>query len=136
MPRKKSALYSCRHMCNILKGCGLGMASGMALGLVADSITYGKYKTGINAVGMGNAGTSAAQKLGLGLGVAIFGRAMAWAGLDGTKAAQGIVQPETVISAIRAFYNGIPMILSIILFVAFVATFHLERDMKELRNGK
>ena len=28
------------------------------------------------------------------------------------------------------------MILSIILFVAFVATFHLERDMKELRNGK
>lgn len=66
-------------LCNILKGCGLGMASGMALGLV---------------------------------------------------------QPETVISAIRAFYNGIQMILSIILFVAFIATFHLERDMMELRNGK
>ncbi len=77
-------------LCNVLKGCGLGMASGMALGLVADSITYGKFKTGIDAVGMGNAGTSAAQKLGLGLGVAIFGGAMAWAGLDGTKAAQGI----------------------------------------------
>ena len=120
-------------MCNILKGCGLGMASGMALGLVADSITYGKLKTGIDAVGIGNAGTSAAQKLGLGLGVAIFGGAMAWAGLDGTKAAQGVAQSEVVKSTIRAFYNWIPMILSIILFVAFVATFRLERDMKALK---
>ena len=120
-------------LCNILKGCGLGMSSGKALGLVADSITYGKFKTGINAVGMGNAGTSAAQKLGLGLGVAIFGGAMAWAGLDGAKAAQGIAQSETVISTIRAFYNGIPMILSIILFVSFVTAFHLERDMERLR---
>ena len=108
------------------------MSSGMALGLVADSITYGKFKTGIDAVGMGNAGTSAAQKLGLGLGVAIFGGAMAWAGLDGAKAAQGIAQSETVISTIRAFYNFIPMILSIILFVAFVTTFRLERDMAGL----
>ncbi len=123
-------------LCNVLKGCGLGMSSGMALGLVADAITYGKVKTGINAVGMGNAGTSAAQKLGLGLGVAIFGGAMAWAGLDGTKAAQGIAQSETVISTIRAFYNWIPMILSIILFVAFVTTFRLERDMKGLSKEK
>ena len=119
-------------LCNVLKGCGLGMSSGMALGLVADSITYGKFKTGIDAVGMGNAGTSAAQKLGLGLGVAIFGGAMAWAGLDGAKAAQGIAQSETVISTIRTFYNFIPMILSIILFVAFVTTFRLERDMAGL----
>ena len=123
-------------LCNVLKGSGLGMSSGMALGLVADSITYGKLKTGIDAVGMGNAGTSAAQKLGLGLGVAIFGGAMAWAGLDGTKAAEGIAQSETVKTTIRVFYNWIPMILSIILFVAFVATFRLERDLKDLRKDK
>ena len=123
-------------LCNVLKGCGLGMSSGMALGLVADSISYGKFKTGIDAVGIGNAGTSAAQKLGLGLGVAIFGGAMAWAGLDGTKAAQGIAQTETVISTIRAFYNGIPMILSIILFLTFVTTFRLERDMAGLSKEK
>jgi hypothetical protein len=61
---------------------------------------------------------------------------MAWAGLDGTKAAQGIAQSEAVISTIRAFYNGIPMILSIILFVAFVSTFHLERDMEGLSKEK
>ena len=123
-------------LCNILKGVGLGMASGMSLGLVADSLTYGRLKTGIDAVGMGNAGTSAAQKLGLGLGVAIFGWAIAKAGFDGSLTAQGLSQPEAVISTIRAFYNGIPMILSIILFVAFVTTFRLDRDLKNLRKGK
>jgi GPH family glycoside/pentoside/hexuronide:cation symporter len=123
-------------LCNILKGVGLGMASGMSLGLVADALTYGQLKTGIDAVGMGNAGTSAAQKLGLGLGVAIFGWAIAKAGFDGSLTARGLSQPEAVISTIRAFYNGIPMILSIILFVAFVTTFRLDRDLKNLRKGK
>ena len=119
-------------LCNILKGCGLGMASGMALGLVADSLTYGKLKTGIDAVGMGNAGSSAAQKLGLGLGIAIFGGVVAAAGLDGTKD----VQSEAVVAAIRLFYNGLPMILSIVLFVAFVATFRLDRDLEKLSKEK
>ncbi len=134
------AFYFCEFsltliiLCNVVKGCGLGMASGMALGLVADSITYGKLKTGVDAIGMGNAGTSAAQKLGL--GVALFGAAMAKAGLSGQNAAQGIAQPESVISAVRVFYNWLPMILSIILFVAFVTTFRLERDLKHLRKGQ
>lgn len=123
-------------LCNIVKGCGLGMSSGMAMGLVADSITYGRLKTGIEAVGMGHAGSSTAQKLGLGLGVAIFGGAIALAGLDGSKAAQGIDQSKTVILTIRAFYNWIPMILSIILFVAFVTAFHLEHDLEELSEEK
>jgi hypothetical protein len=50
--------------------------------------------------------------------------------------ARGLNQPEAVISTIRAFYNGIPMILSIILFVAFVTTFRLDRDLKSLRKGE
>ena len=124
--------------CNVLKGLGLGMSGGMAMGMVADAILYGQLKTGINAVGMGNAGTSAAQKLGLGLGVAIFGWSLSKAGFDGTLAARGMDQPEAVLSTIRAFYNWIPMGLSIILFVAFVTTFRLDRDLNGLRkeNGK
>ena len=103
---------------------------------MADALTYGQLKTGIDAVGMGNAGTSAAQKLGLGLGVAIFGWAIAKAGFDGTLAARGIDQPAAVISTISAFYNWIPMVLSIILFVAFVMMFRLDRDLKNLRKGE
>ena len=74
--------------------------------------------------------------LGLGLGVALFGAVMAKAGLSGQNAAQGIAQPEAVISSLRVFYNWLPMILSIILFVAFVTTFRLERDLKKLRGEK
>ena len=67
---------------NVLKGLGVGLSGGMALGMVADTVTYGKLKTGIDTVGMGNAGISAAQKIGLGLGQAIFGWVLAAAGLD------------------------------------------------------
>ncbi len=98
--------------------------------------TDGVIRIFIDAVGMGNAETSAAQKLGLGLGVAMFGGAMAWTDLDGTKAAQRIAQLETVIATICAFYKEIPIILSVILFVAFVTTFHLERDTDGLCKGK
>lgn len=45
--------------CTILKECGLGMAGGMALGLVADTITYGELHSGIDAADMGNASVSA-----------------------------------------------------------------------------
>ena len=75
---------------NVLKGCGVGMAGGMALGMVADTITYGTKKTGIDTVGLGNAGVSAAQKIGLGLGTAVFGWVLNGAGYDGSLDAQGI----------------------------------------------
>ena len=86
---------------NALKGIGLGMSGGMAMGLVANAILYGQLKTGVNAVGMGNAGTSAAQKLGLGLGQAIFGWVLSGAGFNAALDQQGIAQPETVITAIK-----------------------------------
>ncbi len=57
---------------NALKGIGLGMSGGMAMGMVADTITYSRLKSGIDPVGMGNAAMSASQKLGLGLGTAVL----------------------------------------------------------------
>ena len=122
-------------ICNVLKGCGLGMAGGMAMGLVADAITYGQLRDGVNAVGMGNAGTSAAQKLGLGLGTAVFGWVLSGAGFDASLDLQGLAQPDSVITAIQFMYNWIPMILSVILFVGFVTVFRLERDMEALGSG-
>ena len=121
---------------NALKGCGLGMCGGMAMGLVADAITYGTLKSGVDAVGMGNAGTSAAQKLGLGLGQAIFGWVLSGAGFDGALDAQGIAQPETVMTAIKFMYNWVPMIMCAIIFIIMAVFFNLERDLKKLRAEK
>ena len=122
--------------CNVLKGCGLGISGAMAMGLVADAITYGYLKTGVNAVGMGNAGTSAAQKLGLGLGTAVFGWVMSGAGFKGEYDIQGIAQPASVETAIRFMYNWVPMVMCAVIFIIFVTSFNLDRDLKRLRAEK
>lgn len=118
---------------NALKGGGCGMAGGMALGMVADTVAYGKLKTGIDTVGMGNAGISAAQKVGLGLGTAVFGWVTAAAGYDGALDAQGIAQPEAVTAAINFLYSWLPFILSIIVFVIMLFFYHCESDLKKMQ---
>lgn len=123
-------------VCNALKGLGLGMSGGMAMGMVADAILYGQLKSGINAVGMGNAGTSAAQKIGLGLGQAIFGWVLSGAGFDASLDAQGIAQPETVVTAIKFMYNYIPMIMCGIIFIMMLLFFNLDKDLKKLKAEK
>lgn len=123
-------------VCNALKGLGLGMSGGMAMGMVADAILYGQLKSGVNAVGMGNAGTSAAQKIGLGFGQAIFGWVLAGAGFDAALDAQGIAQPETVITAIKFMYNYIPAVMCLVIFVMMAVFFNLERDLKKLKQEK
>ena len=118
---------------NVLKGLGVGLAGGMALGMVADTVTYGKLKTGIDTIGMGNAGISAAQKIGLGLGQAVFGWVLAAAGLDAALDAQGLPQPESVSTAIKFLYGWVPAIMAGAMFVLFLLFYHCERDIKKLQ---
>lgn len=121
-------------VCNVLKGIGVGMAGGMALGMVADAVTYGTKKTGIDAIGLGNSGVSAAQKIGLGLGTAVFGWVLDAAGYDGSLDAQGIAQPESVSNAINFLYNWLPFIMVVAIFVLMVLTYHCERDLKKMNS--
>ena len=121
---------------NVLKGLGVGLAGGMALGMVADTVTYGKLKTGIDTVGMGNAGISAAQKIGLGLGQAIFGWVLAAAGMDAALDQAGLHQPETVTTAVKFLYGWVPAIMAGAMFVIFLLFYHCERDIKVLEGKK
>ena len=120
---------------NVLKGLGVGLAGGMALGMVADTVTYGKLRTGIDTVGMGNAGISAAQKIGLGLGQAVFGWVLAAAGLDAALDAQGLAQPESVSTAIKFMYGWVPAVMAGAMFVIFLLFYHCERDIKKLEEA-
>ena len=117
---------------NVLKGLGVGLAGGMHLGMVADTVTYGQLRTGIDTVGMGNAGISAAQKIGLGLGQAVFGWVLAAAGLDAALDAQGLAQPESVSTAIKFMYGWVPAVMAGAMFVIFLLFYHCERDIKKL----
>lgn len=119
---------------NVLKGLGVGLSGGMALGMVADSVTYGKLKTGIDTVGMGNAGISAAQKIGLGLGQAIFGWVLSAAGLSSALDAAGQHQPQSVSTAITYLYGWVPAIMSGAMFVIFLLFYHCEQDIKKLES--
>lgn len=121
-------------VCNVIKGAGLGMAGGMSLGMLADAITYGKMKTGINAVGMGNAASSAAQKLGMGLGTAVFGWILSGSGFDATLDMQGLPQPDSVITSIQLVYNWLPCALCAVVFVLMLLFFDLEKKMKQMES--
>lgn len=59
--------------CNVLKGMGFGCAAATVFGLLQDSITYGQWHTGVQAIGMGNAASSFSMKIGSGIGTAAMG---------------------------------------------------------------
>lgn len=114
-------------LCNVLKGIGMGAAGGMSLGMVADTIDYGVKKTGIQVAGIGNAGISAAQKLGLGLGTAVMGWILDAGGFKG----QAAVQPASALTAINFCYTWIPLILMSITFVLMLFFYKLEGKVEE-----
>lgn len=118
-------------VCNVLKGVGLGMSGGMALGMVADTITYGQLKSGINTVGMGNAGVSAAQKLGMGLGTAVLGWVLSAAGFDGALSAAE--QPASVAAAIQFLYTWLPMVMCLIVLVIMIFFYNIEKDLAKMQ---
>lgn len=113
---------------NAVKGIGLGAAGGMAFGMVSDTIEYGRYKNGIEAVGMGNAGVSTAQKLGLGLGQAVLGWVLAGAGFD-AKLPEQAASAQTAISFC---YNWIP-VACIVLCSILMLFYHLDKELPVLR---
>lgn len=115
---------------NVVKGIGLGAAGGMAFGMVSDTIEYGKYKSGVVAVGMGNAGISAAQKLGLGLGQAVMGWILGANGFDGALE----VQSAAAQSAISFTYNWIPVICAVLCSLIMLF-YKLDKEMPALRKN-
>ncbi len=113
---------------NVLKGIGLGAAGGMAFGMVADTLEYGYWKTGVKTVGMGNAAISAAQKLGLGIGQVALGWILAFGGYDG--AAQ--VQTESAKAAISFLYNWLPVIM-IVVCIVVIMFYKLDKEMPRIQ---
>ena len=113
---------------NIIKGIGLGASRGMAFGMVSDTIEYGEWKSGVVTVGMGNAGVSAAQKLGLGLGQAVLGWVLAGSGFNSAEA----VQSAAAQSAISFCYNWIPVIC-VALCIILMFFYRLDKEMPQIR---
>ena len=96
--------------------------------MVSDTIEYGEWKNGVVTVGMGNAGVSAAQKLGLGLGQAVLGWVLAGSGFNSAEA----VQSAAAQSAISFCYNWIPVIC-VALCIILMFFYRLDKEMPQIR---
>lgn len=90
-----------------LRGVGYGIVSGVMNAMVADSLVYGEWKTGVATPAVGMCVQSLVQKLMGGLVTAAFGLAIGLSGYDGTAASQ----PESAIWFIRMFFMVFPVVL-------------------------
>lgn len=83
-----------------LKGMTVTLTGMVGLAMLADTIEYGQWKTGIRAEGMTYSAGSMAGKIAGGLGSAIIGILLGLVSFDGTLA----IQPESALHMIQALF--------------------------------
>ena len=96
-----------------LRGMGFGITNSLYYGMLADSVDYGEWKTGIRATAVTTSAASVGNKLGSGLGSALIGLALSAAGYDGLQA----VQTASAVSCIRVVFVVLPLVLYVLLLV-------------------
>ena len=83
---------------------------------VADIVDYGEWKTGVRIDGLTYSATSFGMKVGAGLGSAIVGWGLAWAGYQGKLTSQ----TAATVASIQRVYTFVPLILFAVGFVALL----------------
>jgi GPH family glycoside/pentoside/hexuronide:cation symporter len=115
-----------------LRGIGFGVINGVYMGMCADTIAYGEWKTGVRALAINTSANSMANKVGSGVGTALFGAMLAAAGYNGLAE----VQPPSALTAIRICFVFIPIVLYVLQIVLLLA-YKLDREypgiMEELK---
>lgn len=114
-----------------LRGVGYGIVSGIYNAMLADSLVYGEWKTGVAAPAIGMCVQTLVSKIMGGVVTAAFGLAIGLAGYDGTAASQ----PESAIWFIRMFFMVFPVVLyafQIVLMKFYNLDDKLPGIMKEL----
>ena len=97
---------------SVMKGIGFGAIAAPMYGMLQDAITYGEWKNGFTAVGMGNAAASFCQKIGSGLGSALLGWVLAAGNFSTDPTSASALQ------SINFAFIWIPSICTVITFVA------------------
>lgn len=105
------------HVGAALRGIGFGISSVPTGSILQDSLTYGLWRDGFSAVGMGNAAASFGNKLGTALGTAVLG----WVLQFGGYVSEAMVQSASAVNAIVFMFAIFPTIICVgILILAFV----------------
>lgn len=95
------------HVGAAMRGIGFGISSVPVGSILQDSLTYGLWRDGFSAVGMGNAAASFGNKLGTALGTVILG----WVLQIGGFASDAAVQSASAVRAITFMFAIFPSII-------------------------
>lgn len=103
-------------VCSFVKGVGSVFIMGTVFAMIADTIEYGEWKTGIRVEGVLYASSSFGSKIGAGVGSALAMGILGSSGYDGLAA----VQSAETLSTIRSLYLYYPLVLFISLPILFL----------------
>lgn len=119
----------------VVRGLGKAAVMGVIFAMLADTMEYGEWKTGIRIEGLIYSGASMGIKVGTGLGSGLIGWGLALSGYVGTQTTQS----ATATTMISALFVWIPILVSL-LMAALLFTFKLDkrypRILEELRVTK
>lgn len=101
--------------CSLIKGIGQSTLMGTMFAMIADTIEYGQWKTGIRVEGMLYSSTTFGAKVGMGIGSAIALAIIGAAGYNGLAA----VQTASALSAIKTIYLIVPIPFAILMPVLY-----------------
>lgn len=106
------------------------LGSGMAglFPMIADTIEYGEWKTGVRIEGLTYSAASTGTKVGGGLGAALVGWSLSYYGFN----AESVVQSDSILSSIEAMYIWIPAI-GVILFGFLLSFNNTDRDHEKIK---
>lgn len=102
-------------VCTVIKGVGLAAVAATVNAMLADSIEYGQWKTGVRVEGMVYSGSTFGAKIAAGIASAVPLSVLAAAGYDGLAA----VQSASALAAIRNMYLLIPAIVLLLLPILY-----------------
>lgn len=126
---------TCAIITLAIRGFGCGFPSAIGNAVLQDTLTYGKWRSGFDMVGMGNAACSFTNKVGSGLGTAVLGWILAKGGYDSFAS----VQSASALRIITLSYSWFPLVFVAITLICFVF-YRLDKEydgyVKDLSEGR
>lgn len=115
----------------LISGLGMGVGAGLIFAMMADTVDYGEWKSGVRAQGLLYSAASFGVKVGMGLGGALGGVILSMGGYVANSTAQS----ESALAAISFNYLWAPIIGQIIM-ITLLLFYRLDKDqpvmMREL----
>lgn len=105
--------YAVLYTAAVIKGIGNAALSGVMYGMLADTVEYNDWHSGIRAEGLVFSANSIGQKVGSGIGSAVLGWVLAAFGFVSSSAAQ----PASAINGIRTIFLYVPLVVFAVMFV-------------------